>query len=457
MKKDEFLEILKSKLEILDEEEVKDIIDEYSEHIDEKIKDGSTEKEAIDEFGDIDELVDGILSAYKINKNYSKKEKLDSFIDEILISCKQVFDKTIKIITHGTFKEVFQLFIFIIIAILICLILHIPFSIVQQGICSIVSSLPDTIYNIITTFTKVVLNVVYALLAIITFIKVLKEKILDGFVLKNEVKEIKTKTKSNKKNNDVVIEKEIKEKVIYKNERTFLDSIGDLFIVLFKIFAAFLILFAIFALICSAIIFAALILFSIKYTFFFGPILAALGLLIGCIWLTEILYRFIAGKKGEFKRSFITFITAIVLCGFGIGITLIEITDIKIENYENNEVLIGKYEFNYNNVNTINNWYSNDVSKTINNKLKDNEILVYAYGNDFQIPNYSINDKSVSFTYNTDDSKIIKNILSNIKENKIYNYNSGSLIIKVEANEKTLNKIKLNVYNNSCEKCYCEE
>ena len=54
MTKEEFINKLKDKLSILNEDEVEDIINEYSEHIDEKIKSGVSEKEATNEFGDID-------------------------------------------------------------------------------------------------------------------------------------------------------------------------------------------------------------------------------------------------------------------------------------------------------------------------------------------------------------------------------------------------------------------
>ena len=44
MTKEEFINKLKDKLSILNEDEVEDIINEYSEHIDEKIKSGVSEK-----------------------------------------------------------------------------------------------------------------------------------------------------------------------------------------------------------------------------------------------------------------------------------------------------------------------------------------------------------------------------------------------------------------------------
>ena len=70
MNKIEFLTDLERKLSILDEQEINDIINEYGGIIDEKIKDGKSETEAVNEFGNIEELSSEILKTYKINPNY---------------------------------------------------------------------------------------------------------------------------------------------------------------------------------------------------------------------------------------------------------------------------------------------------------------------------------------------------------------------------------------------------
>ena len=69
------------------DEEKKDIINEYSDIIDEKVKHGKTEEESVKEFGNIDELAEEILKAYKINPNYNKSdlsEKTNDFIKTLL-------------------------------------------------------------------------------------------------------------------------------------------------------------------------------------------------------------------------------------------------------------------------------------------------------------------------------------------------------------------------------------
>ena len=82
MNKKEFLSTLEKRLSILNEDERKDIIDEYKDTISEKVKNGQTEEEAIKDFGNIDELVKELLSAYKLDPDYENKEK--SSFDHIL-------------------------------------------------------------------------------------------------------------------------------------------------------------------------------------------------------------------------------------------------------------------------------------------------------------------------------------------------------------------------------------
>ena len=66
MNKTEFLLALQKQISMLEDDEQKDIIDEYSQHIDMKVQNGMTEDEAIEEFGPLDQLVGEILGAYHV-------------------------------------------------------------------------------------------------------------------------------------------------------------------------------------------------------------------------------------------------------------------------------------------------------------------------------------------------------------------------------------------------------
>lgn len=74
MDKTGFLKELKQYLAVLNDGEQKDILDEYSQHIDMKMERGMSEPEAIKDFGDIKELASEILEAYHVNPQYGAKK-----------------------------------------------------------------------------------------------------------------------------------------------------------------------------------------------------------------------------------------------------------------------------------------------------------------------------------------------------------------------------------------------
>ena len=129
MNKSSFISKLKKNLKILDENEVKDIVDEYSEIIDEKIKNGKTEEEAIKDFGDVNELCKEILKAYKINPKFTDDDvkfdfenfikntstKLSNFTKGLVEDVKKHDDITLDFVFEVIIKAIILLVIFAII------------------------------------------------------------------------------------------------------------------------------------------------------------------------------------------------------------------------------------------------------------------------------------------------------------------------------------------------------
>lgn len=75
MSKEDFLKELEDRLKVLDYRERQDMLSEYSQHIDMKVRSGMEEKEAIEDFGDIDSLAQEILEAYHIDPDYRVLEE----------------------------------------------------------------------------------------------------------------------------------------------------------------------------------------------------------------------------------------------------------------------------------------------------------------------------------------------------------------------------------------------
>ena len=71
MDKREFLSALEKSLSVLQEDELRDIVSEYEQHIDIKVAKGLTEEEAIEDFGSFSQLTAELLEAYHVRADYA--------------------------------------------------------------------------------------------------------------------------------------------------------------------------------------------------------------------------------------------------------------------------------------------------------------------------------------------------------------------------------------------------
>ena len=130
MKKNEFFNELRKKLKILKKEEVEDIIREYEDNINEKIKNGYSEEDAIKSFGNIDELCNEILDAYKISyeNTNSFEDVVSNYVSKISNWLKDIISNfsnhTAEEILNIIFKGIYSSnFIFIISCIFLYLLM----------------------------------------------------------------------------------------------------------------------------------------------------------------------------------------------------------------------------------------------------------------------------------------------------------------------------------------------
>lgn len=102
MDKREFLSALEQSLSVLQEDELKDIISEYEQHIDIKVEKGLTEEEAIEDFGSFQELTAELLEAYHVRADYALGGKKGGWAEKIRIQKKK---KVTEEETSGVFEE----------------------------------------------------------------------------------------------------------------------------------------------------------------------------------------------------------------------------------------------------------------------------------------------------------------------------------------------------------------
>ena len=74
MNKTEVLNELEKRIRVLEKNEITDILNEYSQHIDMRMENGLSEPDAIKDFGNMDDLAAEILEAYHVNPEYEKEK-----------------------------------------------------------------------------------------------------------------------------------------------------------------------------------------------------------------------------------------------------------------------------------------------------------------------------------------------------------------------------------------------
>ncbi len=461
MTKKQFISELEKRLKVLNENERKDIINEYSDIINEKVKNGETEEQAVLEFGNIDSLVKEILESYKINPDYDNgfskkaKEVANTTEDFIKRGAKKLADTTTNVVNdfknsgnNLTLETIFEIILKAFVFLIILGILRIPFYLLKGLGSSILGGIFDPfdfglniVWNIIMWLFYIICCV---LVGVIFFKKYFNsEKTINNVETPNDVKKNVNKIDNNKYSNiDTLHNQDDK-----KNEQKKSSSV---FSVILKIFFIIVIMIPL----CSVIVglFTATgisLYFLIKGVPILGIFIAFLGLSIGSSWLFDTLNRLIITRKRTYIWPFFTSLVITIIGGIIFISTLFEFTfydklpDIKLDNYTETIQIENNLR--------IHDMYENEI--VIDDTLEDNEVIV-------SIDYYSKLTEVVKYTshgtrninleihpYNKKRfnlSEMFNIIICDLKEHDVYNYNylfGGQVTVKV--NENTKDKIMI--------------
>lgn len=472
MNKKDFIKELEKRLEILDEKEIKDIVNEYKDIIDEKVKSGKSEEEAVSEFGSIDELVTEVLKAYKINPKYSSSNK-DS-LKEARENCEGWIKETAKTLSDTakgiyaglkksnndiSIELVFELIIKFILMLIILAILTLPFG--------IINSLGESIFNMAFYPADEVLGIVWRLftsilyfgVCILIFIAMFKEYVNYNQDTVSD-KETKSSNRKKKDKEEVFEEKEndtinvTNQKPVKCNRNSGMNSVLG---ILYKLFMVFVFLIPLWFMQLGLVVGLAI---SIYYACIginiWGLVVVMVGLVIGTGWATEIFMQLTFKiKKIHFYPAFVSLL---VIC---IG-SLIFAGNILSFNYIDEAPKNTDFgyktkvkEFTLTTLAPIST-YEYDTEYVIDSKLEDNEIRTeFTYYVNFRSVDgisldYNTNNNIYSLSYveygKTDfnDFKDSYNsLIDNLKDGEIYNYEKLSDVsIKIFANETTMKQIR---------------
>ena len=231
MKKQEFLNKLRKKLNVLEDKEIEDIISEYAGYIEEKVNRGLTEEEAVKELGDINEIANDLLQAYKV------KPKESNYLNRFINKVSQMFDYFLNELSNKSGKDILKLIVEICLIIFLIMIFRIPFLLVKDLGWNIFEGLASPISNIFYGIWSFIVEASYFVLAIILFIKIIEKRYFQGFSEKivNEIEDEqpkKKKVKTSKK--EEIKEEPVMVKEVPQKRTSIIDMITNICILFLK-------------------------------------------------------------------------------------------------------------------------------------------------------------------------------------------------------------------------------
>ena len=482
MNKEEFLNKLERELSILNDKERQDIIGEYKDTIEEKVKHGQTEEEAVKDFGDLDELVSGILEAYKINPKYNHKdegsfskiteegEKLIKKGANKLANMTREFANNIKDNdTEMNLNLAFEIIIKIFFTLIILAVMTVPFRIFKELGFSFADTFFSPLSGLVKVFILILFVALYFGISLLVIIALFKQYFKNDStnneqkINSEEKKEVKKETKE-KTNDDRPV------KIIHKNGPT----VGSVLLLMLKIWVVIFVLFPLFCVdIASALGLFLSIFYWIKGIDLLGLTLLLLGISAMFIWFTILVFNLVFSKG---KTTIIPFFIGLIITVFGTFFFVDMVTNIEYidEVPVSYDLETMEKEFTTDSNVYIDYKLNGNISQKIDDKLADNTFrLKITYDEDtvdvniyneenYTFPSdecaYSVDKHKCEQTYNyisldysyidnyNSDKQRYNNFIDNLKDNKIYNYSKLSEVnVEIIANSKTMSLIESNI------------
>ncbi len=433
MNKEEFLKTLSKKLEILEEKERADTIDEYRDTIEEKMRNGQTEEEAVSDFGSVDELAKEILSAYKINPNYGKDpaffekgeklikkgaKKLANFTEGIVSDVKDS-DPDI------TLEKIFEILLRVFIVLIILAVLRLPFELIESLGSSILSLGYEPAEWFFGTIFRIILHIIYFVVCIL--------------VLTITIKKSLGKTSGYSKKKEVVKVEEEKE---YEEAEKVIDKKGHpLFTILkcfFSIFFLFPLSFVCIGLLCGL---SALIVFCFQGFPFLGITILVLGIFLLMLSFLNTIWNLSFGsRRPHFSSIFFSFI--FITIG---GILTIQ-TFLDLEYYDSVPENTFQQDVKVYQEKLEGNIYLPYSEVHIDNTLQDNEYRMEVYYYPQFIDIYYPHEENSDYVYflkmynqNIEHHRQVYHlVMDGLKDKKVYRYHDFyTYKVLVYTNENT--------------------
>lgn len=177
MNKEQFIAYMNKKLSIIKEDERKDIIDEYINHIEMKVAEGKSEEEAISDFGDIDEMINEILEAYNIDPKQTRGNNYDHKINDFLDRLFESLQSLLSSVTSMDMDNIVRLIFEVLVVLILLGVLRIPFEIVASlGDTLLESLFGYGIFSIFGWLWKLMVRSIYLIIFFVALINIFRKR-----------------------------------------------------------------------------------------------------------------------------------------------------------------------------------------------------------------------------------------------------------------------------------------
>ena len=496
MNKKEFLETLSHKLKVLNQDEINDILNEYEGYIDNKIQEGKTEEEAVQGFGDMDDLAREILSAYKLNEDFiGRKGNTNSVLHQIVNVLTMFADSAVQFLST-IFKEtdtegLAQIIVTVIIGLVGLFFLRIPFWI-MEGLGNLILAMvmPSFLRGLFEWLWSLICNIGYFASAIVLFINLLKKKeggFHKSFTLNHPIFNINRDDSKSTSDTSLSLEKKQQSKWLFAQNNTLFDEEEDIYeydydydeimeeekeesreketepskqhnpiktlVISFIQFFVVLFLspFAI-AIIALCIAVGILVFLAISGAHVWGIAILCAGIAGLFSALIQFIWRLTSPYKQPSKIAIKALISAVLL-GAGTIITISDFTHYTFKSYTTNTANYTTRQMSsiLTQDTTLHLYNAENTTLSVNETLADNEICITVQFPENTQLRFDKNDDEI-FLYSYLDwngekrinqvQTMVRTFFEGIRQDIIYSFHDDNLIVTIEANSNTLTKLE---------------
>ena len=264
------------------------------------------------------------------------EEKRTYTFNDFLKGATSIVDRSIKMVTSMNGKSLIRFLFELFILFLLILLLRIPFDYISGKGANVFLYVEGAFFEILLGLWRFLVDIVYLVVAAVSFVYVYKVRFLDMFDKDTE--------KDLKKEFPVEEEKEVKlerQKVQVSHDFGIFRFFGKVAFFFVKCLVAFCSLFVIFFFLGSVAGLVVVSSWMFQGIFYFSILLLLLALIVFLGMLIIILYNFIFNRKTAWKKVLVVLLGTLISFGLSAGIGLLEFLEFTIYNnpYDSNIVM----------------------------------------------------------------------------------------------------------------------